>query len=60
MGNKDILKVTSKSDEKPRSYFVFKSKFHKIPPFTPPGTPQNHPTVTILNRVCLRWVIKIF
>ena len=60
MGNKDILKVLSKSDEKRRSCSVYKPKFRKIPPFTPPRTPQNHPTVTIFNRVSLRWVKKIF
>ena len=60
MGKKDILKVLSKSDEKRRSCSVYKPKFRKIPPFTPPRTPQNHPTVTIFNRVSLRWVKKIF
>ena len=60
MGNKDILKVLSKSDEKRKSCVVYKSKFRKIPPFTRPKSPQNHTAVAIFNRVCLRWVIKIF
>ena len=59
MGKKDILKVLSKSDEKRRMCTVYKPKLCKIPPFTPPSTPQNHPTVTIFNRLYLRWVKKI-
>ena len=57
---KKILKILSKSDEKRRGCVVYEAKFRKIPPFTPPRTPQNHPTVTIFNRVSLRWVKKIF
>ena len=60
MGKKDILKVISKSDENRRRYSVYRPKFRKIRPFTPPRTPQNHPTVTIFNRVSLRWLKKIF
>ena len=53
-GKKIPLKVLSRLDEK-RSCTVYKPKFHEIPPFTPPRTPQNQPTVNIFNRPYLRY-----